>query len=103
MFLSPDRFEVDVLGSPEPVLVDFFATGCPPCRMLAPVLDRIAADGVAVCKVEVGEYGALASRYDIGQVPTVVVIRAGEEVARFVGLQPEQALREAVERLRPQR
>jgi thioredoxin 1 len=98
MLQEQDRFEVDVLGSAEPVMVDFFGTWCPPCRALAPAIDRIARDGYAVCKVNVQERADLATRYGVRQVPTTVVVRGGEEVARFVGVQPERVLRDALDR-----
>jgi thioredoxin 1 len=100
MLLSQDRFETDVLGSQGPVLVDFFETWCGPCKLLAPIIDRIAADGHAVSKVNVSERPDLAIQYGVRSVPTVVIFRGGEEVARFVGLQPERKLRDALEQAR---
>jgi thioredoxin 1 len=98
MLLDQAKFETDVLGSAGPVLVDFFGTWCPPCRALAPAIDRIARDGMAVCKVNVQERPDLATRYGVRQVPTLLVIRRGEEVARLVGPQSEQTLRQALDR-----
>jgi thioredoxin 1 len=100
MLLEPNRFEADVLGSSEPVLVDFFSTDCPPCRRLAPTIDRLAEDGHAVCKVNVQERPDLAIRYGVKAVPTPVVLKGGEEVARLVGLPSERTLREALHRAR---
>jgi thioredoxin 1 len=96
MLLNQDRFETDVLGSAEPVLVDFFAAWCGPCRALAPVVEKLAGEGYRVCKVDIEARPDLASRYRVSALPTLVVLRGGEEVARFVGIQPERALRNAL-------
>ena len=97
MLLDQGRFETDVLGSDRPVLVDFFRTSCPPCRQLAPILDKVAEDGYPVCKVNVQDLPDLATRYRVNAVPTLLIIQGGEEVARFVGIQPEPALRAALD------
>ena len=100
MMLDQDRFETDVLGSQEPVLVDFFGTWCGPCKVLAPVVEKLAQDGHRVCKVDVNARADLATRYRVGAVPTVVVLKGGEEVARFVGVQSERTLKTALDRAR---
>ncbi len=98
MLLDSGRFEADVLGSAEPVLVDFFGTWCRPCTELAPVLDRLAGEGYSVCKVDIRARPDLAARYRVTALPTLVVLRGGGEVARLVGLQSERTLREALDR-----
>jgi thioredoxin 1 len=100
MLLSQDQFETDVLGSTEPVLVDFFGTWCGPCRVLAPTIDRIAGAGYAVCKVNIDERADLAVQYGVRQVPTLVISQEGEEIARFVGVQSERTLRDTLDRAR---
>jgi thioredoxin 1 len=100
MLLSQDRFETDVLGAQGPVLVDFYATWCPPCKALAPIIDRIADDGHAVSKVNIEERPDLAVQFGVSNVPTVVIFQNGKEVARFVGLQSERTLRGALDRAR---
>jgi thiol-disulfide isomerase/thioredoxin len=65
--LNQDRFEADVLGSAEPVLVDFFGTWCPPCKEIAPTIDKLAQDGYRVCKVNVDDHPDLARRLQFGE------------------------------------
>jgi thioredoxin 1 len=100
MLLDQTKFEADVLGSAEPVLVDFFGTWCGPCREQAPVLEGLAEQGYAVCKVDIQARPDLAVRYGVSALPTLVVVRGGEEVARFVGVQPERKLRAALDQAR---
>lgn len=71
-----------------PLLLDFFATWCGPCRMLAPILEQFAAKHpeVTVCKVDVDEQGELAARFDIVSIPTLIAFRDGAELGRRVGL-----------------
>jgi len=100
MLLDQNRFEADVLEASEPVLVDFFGSWCPPCRELAPTIDRISQSGAPVCKVNIDDRPDLASQFGVNAVPTVVIFKGGEEVARFVGVQPERTLRKALDRAR---
>ncbi len=100
MLLNQDRFEADVLGSAEPVLVDFFGTWCPPCKEIAPTIDKLAQDGYRVCKVNVDDHPGLASRFRVNAVPALLVVKGGEVVARFVGVQRERTLTDALERAR---
>jgi thioredoxin 1 len=98
MLLDATRFEDEVLGSAEPVLVDFFGAWCEPCRKLAPTLDKLAGEGHRVCKVNVEAHPDLTGRYRVGGLPTLVVVKGGEEVARFAGLQSERTLRDVLSR-----
>ncbi|KNE67505.1 thioredoxin [Allomyces macrogynus ATCC 38327] len=85
---SASAFE-SVLTSGKPVLVDFFATWCGPCRMLAPTLDKIAkdkADALAVVKVDCDELQELAAKHSVSALPTVVLFKDGKEVDRFMGV-----------------
>lgn len=83
------------------ILVDFWAEWCPPCRILGPTIDEIAGeapDGVTVGKVDVDGNAALASRFAVRSIPTVVLLRGGEELERFVGVQPKQTYLDAIAR-----
>ncbi len=93
--LTSENFEQEVLNSSVPVLVDFWATWCGPCRMLGPVIEEIAnesGDAYKVGKVNVDEQSYLASQYRIDVIPTVMVFKAGQIVASSVGVQPKEQL-----------
>ena len=83
------NFEADVLKSEKPVLVDFWATWCMPCRMLAPTVEEVADETIGravVGKVNVDEEMELARRYHVASIPTLIVFENGEEVRRSVGV-----------------
>ena len=93
--VSDQSFEVEVLQAGTPVLVDFWAAWCGPCRMLAPTIDNLAAefDGrLKVVKVNVDDDQGLARRYDAMSIPTMLVIRDGQVVDRIVGAMPKAEL-----------
>ena len=97
-------FEREVLRADRPVLVDFWAPWCAPCRMVAPALESIARDHgnvLKIAKVNVDENPGLASRYHAMSIPTMVVINGGREVDRWVGALPEGAIRKRVARWIP--
>ncbi len=98
--ITTDRFHEQVIQSPVPVLVDFYADWCPPCRALAPILDTLAqqVDGEArIVKVNVDHEPALAQSYGINSIPTLLVFAGGREVDRIAGLlSPEQLRRKLV-------
>lgn len=99
---SEQSFEQDVLQSSVPVLVDFYADWCGPCRMLAPTLDRVARefDGRAkIVKVNVDQEPALADLFRVQSIPTLVFVLDGQITGRAAGLMSESALRDALNQL----
>ena len=91
--LNKDNFEKEVMEAEVPVLIDFWANWCGPCRMMSPVIDKIAeemGDKVKVCKVNVDENHELAEKYEIMTIPAFIVIKNGAESGRTIGVQPKE-------------
>ena len=91
------NFQKEVLESEEPVLIDFTATWCGPCKALAPVVEKLADATVGrlkVAKVDIDDSPQTATRYGIRGAPTIVVFRNGKEAARHIGVTTEKRLRE---------
>ncbi|MGD0899028.1 MAG: thioredoxin [Thermoguttaceae bacterium] len=97
--ISDASFQAEVLSAAKPVLVDFWAPWCGPCRMIAPVLEQLAGengDAVRIVKVNVDESPTTAQGYDISAIPTLILFKDGQVVDRFVGPQPKSRLQEAI-------
>ncbi|MBO4847749.1 MAG: thioredoxin [Clostridia bacterium] len=92
--LTYSNFEEEVLNSDKPVLVDFWATWCGPCRMLGPVIAQIAEenDDIKVCKVNVDNEPQLAQQFNITGIPTVLVFKNGLLAEKSVGFRPKQQI-----------
>ena len=92
--LNNQNFTDEVLNNDDTVLVDFYADWCGPCKMIAPIIDEIAAErrDITVGKVNVDENGALATQYRVAGIPTMIVFKGGKETARLVGYKPKSAI-----------
>lgn len=86
------NFEDEVMRSDKPVLIDFFATWCGPCRMVSPLVDEIAQErsDIKVCKVDVDDQGELASEFGVSSIPMLVVLKNGQISAKSVGAMPKE-------------
>lgn len=97
---TDENFEQEVLNSDQPVLVDFWAEWCMPCRMLAPTIEKLAKDYAG--KVKVGKLDTDANRdvsikYGISAIPTVILFKNGEVAQKFVGLRSEKDFKDALD------
>ena len=93
--ITTSQFDAEVLGSETPVIVDFWAEWCGPCRAVSPVLEQIAeerADSLRVVKVNIDEEPELQQRYGILSIPTIVLFKGGEPAAAAIGAQPKRML-----------
>lgn len=92
--ITKENFESEVTNSEKPVLLDFWASWCGPCRMLSPIVEEIAqeASDAKIGKVNVDEQPELASKYNIMSIPTLLVLKNGEVINSAIGVQPKSAI-----------
>ena len=97
--INQDNFQQEVMESEKPVLLDFWAAWCGPCRMLSPIVDQLAEENphIKVCKVNVDEQPELANRFQVMSIPSLFVIRDGEVINQALGVQPMEKLLEMLE------
>jgi thioredoxin 1 len=98
--LTDANFQSEVLQSEVPVLVDFWAPWCGPCRQLTPIIDALAEEmsgTIKVGKLNIDDSPRAAEQYGVMSIPTVMIFKNGEVVQRFVGVQPKQRLKDAIE------
>lgn len=95
--ITTDNFEAEVMKSEVPVLIDFWADWCMPCKMVAPVLEEIGKDydgKLKIGKLDVDANGELAMKFNVQSIPTLLLIKNGEEVGRKIGAVPRPAIEE---------
>ena len=100
IMLNEDNFRQEVLKSEMPVLVDFWAAWCGPCKMVGPIVEELANDyaGKAkVCKLNVDDCGRIAQSYGVMSIPTLILFKDGQEVNRIVGFRPKAELAKMLE------
>jgi thioredoxin 1 len=98
--ISDSQFDSEVLKSNVPVLVDFWAPWCGPCRMLTPVIEELAGENAGsakIVKVNIDDSPNVAGSYGVSSIPTVMVFKGGDVVDRFVGVQPKSKLQAAID------
>jgi thioredoxin 1 len=102
--ITQENFNTEVLSSGTPVLVDFWAEWCGPCKMIAPILDELAEeyDGkVKIAKVNIDEQQQLAAQYRIHSIPTLLMFQKGEVSEQIVGLKSKRELKNSFDRVAP--
>lgn len=99
--LTDGDFDAEVIQSSQPVLVDFWAPWCAPCRTIAPMVQELAAENESVkfAKIDVSENPQVATRFGVMNIPTLIIFKDGQEVDRFIGVKPKNDLQRALDQV----
>lgn len=95
LHITKNNYTIEVENSIIPVLLDFWAEWCPPCKMISPIIDKLAdkhAGKVKIVKVNIDEYGDLAQKFNVSSIPTMILLNKGEIVQQKVGALPEASI-----------
>jgi putative thioredoxin len=102
LILTDKNFEKEIDGAEKPILVDFFSTWCEPCSVLAPILEKIENDfkgNFILAKANLDDNPLVAQKFQINQIPTVILFNKGKPVSGFIGLRPETVIKEWLEKI----